>query len=277
MRITAPDGVAGLREDFALDHLTVIETLPAGLVETAAAAGYGRVCSFVRSIDALAGPAFDLSREPGRMAETLQALAGTGVTIDVAYPFTLSRHTTPDACLRDLEAAAALGARYANLLVYLRDEAAIRDQVGAFSEAARSVGLGVVIEMVPVSAIKSLPQAVAVARAAGPTGAVGVNLDALHLYRSSGSPDDIEGFRDDILYVQVCDGLRVRPQAEWGREAAEQRLFPGQGEFDLARILTLTAGAPASLEIPDAAARAAGASAVQRARSALEAIRNQRI
>ena len=51
--------------DFALDHLTVIETTPRELAETASEAGYGRICTFVRSIDGLGGPTFDLTQDRG--------------------------------------------------------------------------------------------------------------------------------------------------------------------------------------------------------------------
>lgn len=256
---------------FALDHLTVIETTPARLFETARDAGYDRACCFVRSIEGLGAPEYRLSQQPDHLRQAKEALGATGVGVDVAYPFTLSRHATMADLTADLDVAAELGARFANILIYLRDEAAILDQTAAFCEEALRRGLGVAVEMVPASAIKTLPQASALVRAVDRPGQVGVNLDVLHLYRSGLSPDDVAPFRGDIVYAQLCDGPLARPADEWRTEASLQRDLPGRGAFDLGGFLAAVADVPTSIEVPDARGLEAGAGPAERARAALAA------
>lgn len=260
-------------EGFALDHLTVIETTPRRLAETAAAAGYGRICTFVRSIEGLGGPTFDLSADLSEMKATRAELAADGVTVDVAYPFTLSDRTRPGDFEADLDCAAALEARFVNLLCFVRDPGRIRDETARFCERARARRLKVAIEMVPASTIRTLAQATILAKAVGPAADVGVNLDVLHLYRSGGTPSDILPYRDRVSYLQICDGPLELPVESRRAEASLQRRLPGNGAFDLAEVLRSLPEVPASLEIPDEAARTAGVGPVARAIAARDAAR----
>ena len=57
------------------------------------------------------------------------------------------------------------------------------------------------------------------------------------------------------------------------REARSDRLFPGEGEIDLAGLLTRLPGLPISLEVPADRLRASGIDAAKRARMAMEATR----
>lgn len=250
---------------FALDHLTAIETDPAGLIETADRSGFRRACSFVRSIEGLGGPDFNLSRYPEQLRAATSAMAAHGVTLDIAYPFSLSGRSVTSDFLPDLEVAAALRAPLVNLLVYLRDESEILDKASDFCAAAATVGLGVAIELAPVTSLKTLGQTAGLVRALARTGQVGVNLDVLHLYRSGGTPSDIAPYRADVLYAQLCDGALARPADEWRDEGALQRDRPGEGEMDLRNFLDALSGVPISVEVPDQRRRLAGESAMDRA------------
>ncbi|MGH7027605.1 sugar phosphate isomerase/epimerase family protein [Brevundimonas sp.] len=258
-------------EAFALDHLTVIEATPLVLAETAARAGFRRLCTFVRSIDGLGGPSFDLTRDGGARAATRAALDRLGLSVDVAYPFTISDRTRPGDFEADLACAAELGARFVNLLVFARDSGRIQDETARFCERAGCHGLGVAIEMVPASTVRTLAQAAALVRSLGSPGNVGVNLDVLHLYRSGDDPRAVTPYRDDIVYLQICDGPLDLPVEGRRAEASLQRRLPGRGDFALRELLESLPLVPASVEIPDAAAMRAGRDPVQRARAAGEA------
>lgn len=258
---------------FALDHLTVIETTPQALAETAATAGFDRICTFVRSIDGLGGPAFDLTSDRAARQGMKAALRASGVTIDVAYPFTISDRTRPGDFEADLACAAELGARWANLLIFTRDESRTQDETARFCERARRHGVGVAIEMVPASAIKTLPQAAALVHALRAGGDVGVNLDALHLYRSGGTPETAARHLDAIAYLQLCDGPLEIALEDRRHEASLQRRLPGDGDFALTELYAMLGHIPASIEAPDAAARAAGNTALERAQAAGRAAR----
>lgn len=267
MRISNPDYLTlpVTKSPFALDHLSAIETTPLELAETAARAGYARLCTFVRSIEGLGGPTFDLSRAPGDRLAVRAALDALELTVDVAYPFTLSDRTQPGDFDADLDCAAELGARFVNMLIFSRDQERIPDQTARFHELARRRDLEVAIEMVPASAIKSLDQAHSLLETLGrPTG-LGVNLDILHLYRSGSTPEAALAHREDVTYLQLCDGPLDMAIEARRHEASLQRRLPGEGDFAISAFLAAFPDVPASLEIPDEAGLRAGQSAVQRA------------
>lgn len=274
MRSSKPDiaGVDPALSSFALDHLTVIETTPQGLAEVAAEAGYARICAFVRSIDGLGGPAFDLTSDAGERRATRASLDALSLTVDVAYPFTVSDRTGEGDFERDLACAAELGACFANLLIFARDEGRILAETARFHERAREYGLETVVEMVPASSVRTLTQAAGLVRSLGAPPDLRINLDALHLYRSGETPEAVAPFRAEIGYLQVCDGPLETPAEGRRVEASLQRLMPGAGAFDLGALMRLLPAVPASLEIPDGSARAKGVGPVERARGAMEAM-----
>lgn len=274
MRSSIPFKAAGVPVSGgpALDHLTVIETTPLALLEVAAQAGYARICTFVRSIEGLGGPVFDLAADASERRATRARLEGLGLAVDVAYPFTISDRTREGDFERDLACAAELGARFANLLVFAREEGRILEETGRFHERARAHGLGAVVEMVPASSVKTLSQAAGLVRALGAPIGLGVNLDALHLYRSGQTPEAVDAFQAEIAYLQICDGPIETPPEGRRVEASLQRLLPGEGGFDLVDLMKRLPEVPASLEIPNEAARLGGAGPVERARRAKEAL-----
>lgn len=273
-RFRAEETIQSTRSvDFALDHLTVIETTPRELAETASGAGYNRICTFVRSIEGLGGPSFDLTQDRSEREATRAALEARQITVDVAYPFTISDRSQPGDSEADLACAADLGARMVNLLVFARDPQRIHDETARFCERARAHGLGVALEMVPASTVKTLAQAASLVRDLGEDADIGINLDVLHLYRSGDLPASIIPYIDEIRYLQLCDGpLKIAVEARRA-EASLQRLLPGRGDFALKELTTFLNGIPASLEIPDAAAMADGVGPLDRARAARAAAR----
>jgi hypothetical protein len=92
----------------------------------------------------------------------------------------------------------------------------------------------------------------------------------LHLARSGGRPEDLQGIDPDALpYAQICDAPAEPPGDEPGgliAEALQGRLLPGDGALPIREILArLPAGRPLSCEIlssdlnqhfPDPAVRA---------------------
>jgi sugar phosphate isomerase/epimerase len=256
-----------------LDHLTAIETTPLELAETASQAGYNRICAFVRSIDGLGGPSFNLAEDRSRLAATRTALGTLDITVDFAYPFTISDRSLPGDFEADLASAAELGARMVNLLVFARDPRRIRDDTASFCERARAYSLGVALEMVPASTVRTLTEAASLVGDLGEDADIGINLDVLHLYRSGDRPMSVVPFIDKVRYLQLCDGpLEIAAESRRA-EASMQRLLPGHGAFDLHELIGLLNGVPASLEIPDAAAKAAGLGPIDRARAARTAAR----
>ncbi|SFR91253.1 sugar phosphate isomerase/epimerase family protein [Sphingomonas jatrophae] len=260
----------------ALDHLTVADTTPSQLVAVAAAAGCAAVCLFLEPMAVLPRlPGFDIHGDTAERRETLARMADSGVTLDIAYPFTLSARSDIAAFAPALETAARLGAWGVNVLAYDRDAARRADRFAAFCEAADGFGLKVVVEYYPLSQVRTLREAVALVRGVGAPGRVGVNADLLHLARSGGTVADLAGVPGEwILYGQYCDAPAVQETLSWDYEASHERQLAGEGALDVAGFAAaLPPGCRASVELPRDTALAAGVPAEVRARAAVESVR----
>lgn len=260
----------------ALDHLTVADTTPSQLVTVAAEAGYRAVCMFFEPMDVLPRmPHFALIGATPERRATRQRCLDLGVSIDLAYPFTLAGRTEVAAFQPAMETAAWLGARTLNVLIYDRDATRRADKFASFCELAAQYGLLIAVEFYRLSQVRSLGEALDLAGPIGRPGAVGVNVDLLHLIRSGGEPAQLgEVPPGSILYAQFCDGERTQPQDRWAWEASSQRLLPGEGAFPVGEFArTLPPGVPCSVEVPQESGIDAGIPVLLRASRALEATR----
>jgi len=252
----------------------VVDATPPQLVELAAEAGYRGVCLFMESMPALPlMPAFHLRARAAMARDTKARMQASGIELDLAYPFTLSRHNEAADFLPALETAASLGAKAVNLLLYDRDPARRFDQFAAFSTLAEDHGLRVAVEFYPPSQIGSFVAALALVTKLGRPAVAGVNIDLLHLMRSGGSLDELRAAPSEYLhYAQLCDGTLPGPDLDLVEEASAHRLLPGEGQFDLASFAAaLPAGLPTSVEVPRNPAILAGETRLDRACRALHA------
>lgn len=257
----------------ALDHLTVVDATPSRLVELAADAGYSAVCLFLHSMEVLPDmPQFDLRTGSAEFRAAKTRMADSGIGLDVAYPFTLSRRTEVSALRPALECAAGLGAWAVNVLHYDRDAGRRIETFSAFCELAREYGLNVVLEFFPQSQVKSLREALELVGHVDMPGKVGVNVDLLHLIRSGGTLEELASApADRILYGQFCDAPAVCDPQQWEAEASTGRLLPGEGELDLAGFArALPPACRASIEAPRG--NALSVPQAERARQAITAL-----
>jgi sugar phosphate isomerase/epimerase len=260
----------------ALDHLTVADTTPSQLVEAAAAVGSPAVCLFMQPMEVLPRmPQFALYGDTAERRETRARMNDLGVGFDVAYPFTLAGRTEIGAFAPALETAAYLGAWAVNVLAYDRDPVRRVDKFGEFCALASGFGLNVVVEFYPLSQVRSLGEAIDLVRTVGAPGRVGVNVDLLHLVRSGGDVAALAAAPPEyVLYGQYCDGPATYDPERWDFEASHQRLLPGEGVFDLAGFAAaLPQGCRASVELPQDVALAAGVPVLERARAAVQSVR----
>lgn len=235
----------------SLDHLTVTDTTPVQLAQTAHAAGCAGMCLFLHPMAELPlMPHFDILGDRAARAEVRAMMDDLGVVLDLAYPFSLGGRTDLAAFAPAMECAAALGARLLNVLVYDRDAARRTDMFGRFCDMAAQFGHRVAVEFYPRTQVPSLAAALELVGQVLRPGAVGVNVDLLHLMRSGGTIAELGAARDHVLYAQVADGPLVPPD-DLDREASSERMLCGQGEFDVTGFLrALPPGCPVSVEIP---------------------------
>ncbi|WP_461342944.1 sugar phosphate isomerase/epimerase family protein [Brevundimonas sp. GN22] len=233
----------------ALDHLTVTDAYPWEVAALAGQNGLQGCCLFLESMSVLPlMPTYSLIEDTDALHRTREALETHQVTLDLVYPFTVTSRTQTQDFDKALKTAAALKARAINLLVYDRDSERAARSVSALAEAAGQYGMEAVIEFYPASAIKTLQQAHELVEAAG-QGNLGINVDILHLYRSGGAIEDLTRFNTHIRFAQLADGPLLPPE-NLEVEAAQSRLDPGQGEFDLVGFAQGLPPVPASFESP---------------------------
>ena len=260
----------------ALDHLTIVDSTPVQLAETAANIGCTGVCVFLQAMEMLPlMPHFDLIQDHMARRHFRQRMSDLGLTLDLAYPFTLSGRSEVASFAAALDCAAELNAQCLNILIYDRDPERRRDIFAQFCDLADSFGLRVALEFYPASQVRSLSEALALILPLERPGRVGVNVDMLHLMRSGGTVADLAlAPAGSVLFGQFADGPAVRPQAEWEFEASQDRLLAGAGAFDLAGFAqALPADCPASVEIPRNAVLAAGLARADRAQAAAQSVR----
>jgi sugar phosphate isomerase/epimerase len=236
----------------SLDHITAIDTAPAGLAEVASASGCDSICAFLHPMEVLPLlPQFDICNNQAARARTKAVLADLGVKLDLAYPFTLSARTVLNDFAPVMDCAADFGAGAINALVYDRDPARRLDLFGRFCDMAQGYGLAVAVEFYPPSQIATLTAALDLVSAIGRPGRVGVNVDLLHLMRSGGNVADVRAAPPEmILFAQVSDGP-ITPPADLAHEASSARMLCGEGGFDIAGFVdALPKACPVSVEIP---------------------------
>ncbi|WP_231634631.1 sugar phosphate isomerase/epimerase [Novosphingobium sp. KN65.2] len=260
----------------SLDHLTVIDADPVELVEAAHDARCTGVCLFIQSMPVLPTmPRFDLCADRSGRRDLVKRMADHGVTLDLAYPFTLAGRTRVEDYVVAMECAAELGAGLVNVLCYDREVSRRAENFAGFCDLAAGFDLAVAAEFYPLSQIGSLAGALDLVRALDRPGRVGVNVDLLHLMRSGGSITELAAAPDEfVLFAQACDGPQACPTDDLGAEASGERLLPGEGVFDVGGFLgALPEHCPVSVEIPRHSALLSGEPRGVRARRAVEAVR----
>lgn len=260
----------------ALHHFTLCDVSPLALVSIAAELDCSAVCLFVESP---AGFAFPLVT-PAMRAELRQRLRCAGVSVSNFEFFSLTEAVQLDSFRPALALGADLGARLAVTHIHDTHVARAADCLGRFTELADEYGLRLGLEfMVLTSGCTSLGAAAGFVERVGRT-SLGIGIDALHLQRSGGSPDQVAALSPGLIaYAQLCDGPELTEgidTLEPARYAAEafDRLPPGQGTFPLVELIrTLPSGIPLDVEVPMATLVGQGIAAGQRARLAVASAR----
>jgi sugar phosphate isomerase/epimerase len=246
---------------FSLAHLGMSGDGPVPLIEAAAVSGFRAVGLPLRS-GALRKLAHEIVGNTRLVAETKAACRATGVGIFDVESLVLGHEPPPDELDRIFATAAELGASRMSCLgsepgtgaaALSREEQTGR--LAAIGRRASRFGLTIGLEFMMFRAIRTIGEALATVTAAGEPN-LGVIVDALHLYRSGGTPEDIAAAPADRLsHCQLCDAtLAVPPPERLVDEARGGRLLPGDGAIPLTAILrALPASVPLALEIPVAA------------------------
>ncbi|HLG87283.1 MAG TPA: sugar phosphate isomerase/epimerase [Alphaproteobacteria bacterium] len=259
--------------DFGLDHLSLFDLPPAAFIEVAAKIGCRTVGLFAEPVPFDGAAQFDMRPGGPALRDAVAALDATGLVVQAVDPFLLLPKINFDHIARNLEISAALRAVAANVVV-LDDEPGRRsDHLARLTEMAKPFGVSVWLEAYPLSEIRTVGAALALAEHVASC-EVGLTIDSLHVKRGGGNWDDVAALpQERIRYVQLSDGPAVRT-AEPAYEAVYERGAPGDGEFDLGLLLAaLPIDLPLSIEAPSQRLKAAGLSPLERARTLAEGLR----
>lgn len=235
----------------SLSHLSALETPPHALVTLAAEAGYWAVG--LRLNPAAPGAIhYPLRRGGTDLAETRCRMQDTGVAIyDVEF-IPLTPDIAVETYLPMLEAAAELGARRLNVSGDDPDVSRLAATFAHLCEIAAGFNLAVDLEFMRWRHVGNIQQAHEVVRRAGAANGA-ILLDALHLIRSGGQPQDLATLAPGLIRsVQLSDApLAAPPEEGIIEEARNRRLAPGLGELPLLALLrALSDDIDLAVEVP---------------------------
>jgi sugar phosphate isomerase/epimerase len=253
----------------SLHHIITPEISAVELVKVAGGLGCRHVCLFTQA--PRQGWRFPTVGET-TVAEVRQAMSSFGVTAYGVTSFAIDPEIDVRTYEPALERSALLGAQYASVRIVDEDEGRAADAFGRLGALAARYSITASIEFTGYRTEEPLRRTLRIIEIAG-VGAL--TIDPLHIVRSGASLERMRGIDPGRFgYVQLCDGPPEATEEEYWREAAAERLPPGEGTFPLAEILALApAGRAVSLEVPGERRRAAGMAAEVRAQRAVDAAR----
>jgi sugar phosphate isomerase/epimerase len=216
-------------------------------------------------------PGWSLRNDSGLRADFRNALVDQGIAVSLGDGLLGWPGQTVASMLPDLDLFAELGAECANIVLIDPDLDQSASLLAAFAEAAAERGLRASVEFLPGIPLGTLDAALAMVRSIG-SPALGVVLDAMHLFRSGGCVADVAALeRQDIAYVQLCDvPLQSTGALSYADEARYERKVPGEGELPLLDFLrACPEDKIVSIEVPQRSLAEAGIGPEERLRPAV--------
>lgn len=233
-------------------HFTALDLPPLELVSLAARIGYSHVG--IRLCPVAPGAThYPIAAGSPEMRALKARMSADGIRVfDVETVVMDSDFKVAD-LNASLESAAELGAERLGICCADTDHSRLTANFAALCQLAGPYGISVDIECMAWRSINSIPAALKLIQAANYPNA-GILVDALHLSRTGGSPDELRKIPPELIRsVQICDAPAKIPETTEAiiTEARSNRLAPGDGELPLKAILAaLPKEATISVEVP---------------------------
>lgn len=237
----------------SLSFLTVFDVGPVEAIKIAGEIGYDAVGLRLLPAAASGEGDYPLLTDNNVLREVKAALKDTGVTVADIEIVRLKEQTDIASFTHFFERGAELGAKHVLVAGDDADHSRLTAKFASLCELAAKFNLTCDLEFMPWTGVKDLPAARDIVLAAGMDNG-GVLIDGLHFDRSKSKIEDIATIPlKHINYVQLCDGLADYDPSDAGliEVARNMRLFPGEGDIDLAAIVqSVPNTVPLSLEVP---------------------------
>ena len=158
-----------------------------------------------------------------------------------------------------MDLMAELGAPMVNCIVMEQDRPRAFDQFALYAQMAAARGMLAALEYMPMMWPINVHEAADFVAESGATNAR-VLIDAMHFYRGGSQAADLARVDPALIgYVQICDVPMPPTNPDYGMEARDNRLAPGEGDLPLDELLAaLPRGLTIGLELPMAAKAQAG-------------------
>jgi sugar phosphate isomerase/epimerase len=254
----------------SLAYLTVEGADPLQHIEAAAEAGYHSAGLRILPPRHLADAPAVVGNAP-LIRAIKHACVQTGISLLDAEVVSLAEDSTRAQLQAVVDVAAELDFAFIQTVVEDPDLHRAADRLAELAELAADAQIGVALEFMRFRALRDLQLAMRVIERAGRPN-VRVLIDALHLMRSGGSPQQVAALAPEVIALaQLCDAPADAPPDDLvAHEARNARLLPGDGALPLSAFLdALPDGLPLSIEVPNAALASRGY--LERARQAIDA------
>lgn len=241
-----------MQASYSIAQLTALTLTPPEMIELAARTGYDQ--AGVRLLPVAPGAvAYSLMDDKPMLRETLARIDDTGVKVFDLELIRLDGQFDVQRYLPFLEVGAQLGAKAVLVAGDDPEPNRLIEHYARLCDAMQPFGLSADLEFMPWTAVRDLASALHIVEQADRANG-GILVDALHFDRSDSRFEDLQRIPAQWLnYAQICDGPALRPNTRDGliQAARGERLLPGEGDIDLARIWrSLPATVPVSVEIP---------------------------
>jgi len=255
---------------YSLAYLTVNGADPLQHIAAAAEAGYQAAGLRILPPRHLADAPSVVGNAP-LIRAIKRACADSGISLLDAEVVSITANTTWSELQAVVDTAAELGFGFIQTVIEDPEERRAADRVAALADLAATAQMRIALEFMRFRAVTDLQSAMRLIRLTGRPN-VQVLVDALHLARSGGTPEQVAALApDSIALAQLCDAPADAPPADLlAQEARTARLYPGEGALPLSVFLdALPDGTPLSIEVPNTAYETLDFTV--RARRALEA------
>ncbi|MBP2634307.1 MAG: xylose isomerase protein [Firmicutes bacterium] len=240
---------------FSLAHLTVLGCAPPEMIYIASRAGYDFVSIRPIYMGLPGEPNYALADNKEMLKQTKTALVDTGIKLLDIELAKVADNIDPKKYVPAFEVAAELGGRHVLSSIWTPERNFAIECFSEICDLAKTYGLTVELEYVPIASVNTLAGALDVLHTANRDNA-GIMIDIHHFHRAGDKLEELAAIpREKLRFVHLCDAPAEIPgtKEEMTRILREARSYVGEGGIDVAAIIHQLPELPYSIELPNLA------------------------